>query len=186
MRIRAIREKQDLYDLTWKEFEELVADAYRGQGYTVEEVGGQGDGGVDLILHKQKDIVLVQCKQYRNWNIGVRYIREFYGAKADHLDATCGIFVTCGAYSKDARAYAERHSIEIVDGDALLLLIGNVSEARAALPTKQFTSRTPSCPDCGTPMVQKTARNGKNAGSQFWACPTYPKCCGTRPISQVA
>jgi ssDNA-binding Zn-finger/Zn-ribbon topoisomerase 1 len=40
----------------------------------------------------------------------------------------------------------------------------------------------PSCPRCGSPMVQRTAKKGPNAGSRFWGCPGYPRCQGTRSI----
>jgi len=32
------------------------------------------------------------------------------------------------------------------------------------------------CPKCGSNMVLRTAKRGKNAGSQFWGCSAYPKC----------
>jgi restriction system protein len=52
--------------LSWREFEELVAKAYRRQGYTVIENPGSGpDGGIDLVLKKDGNLVLVQCKQWR-------------------------------------------------------------------------------------------------------------------------
>jgi len=40
----------------------------------------------------------------------------------------------------------------------------------------------PRCPECGAEMVLRTARRGKNAGNQFWGCPKYPKCRGTRSV----
>lgn len=40
----------------------------------------------------------------------------------------------------------------------------------------------PECPDCGQPMIRRTARKGRNAGSSFWSCSGYPECRGTRPI----
>jgi four helix bundle suffix protein len=39
---------------------------------------------------------------------------------------------------------------------------------------------TPACPLCGNPMLLRTARQCPRAGSQFWGCPTYPECKGTR------
>jgi ssDNA-binding Zn-finger/Zn-ribbon topoisomerase 1 len=39
-----------------------------------------------------------------------------------------------------------------------------------------------SCPRCGSRMVRRTARRGPSAGGQFWGCPRYPSCTGTRPI----
>lgn len=40
----------------------------------------------------------------------------------------------------------------------------------------------PDCPQCGKPMVLRTARSGKNAGSQFWGCSGYPECQGALPL----
>ena len=37
----------------------------------------------------------------------------------------------------------------------------------------------PACPQCGQPMALRTVRSGKQAGSQFWGCSTYPNCKGT-------
>jgi len=51
--------------LSWKEFEELVAEAYRRMGYRVIENHGSGpDGGVDIRLEKNSHLHLVQCKQW--------------------------------------------------------------------------------------------------------------------------
>lgn len=38
------------------------------------------------------------------------------------------------------------------------------------------------CPACGKPMALRTARNGKNAGQQFWGCSGFPKCKATRKL----
>ena len=44
------------------------------------------------------------------------------------------------------------------------------------------TDLIPSCPQCGKPMALRTARLGKNAGSQFWGCTAYPDCKGTAEV----
>lgn len=51
-RLRRQRALSDLAALSWQQFEEVVADAFRRHGYKVQEVGGRGraDGGVDLVL----------------------------------------------------------------------------------------------------------------------------------------
>ena len=36
----------------------------------------------------------------------------------------------------------------------------------------------PQCPQCGKPMVLRTAKTGANAGKQFWGCSAYPDCKG--------
>ena len=40
----------------------------------------------------------------------------------------------------------------------------------------------PACPACGKTMVLRTARHGKQIGSQFWGCSGYPECRGTREL----
>ncbi|MGD9418396.1 MAG: four helix bundle suffix domain-containing protein [Verrucomicrobiota bacterium JB025] len=40
----------------------------------------------------------------------------------------------------------------------------------------------PKCPQCASLMTLRTAKSGKNAGSQFWGCTRYPDCKGTHPI----
>ncbi|MCM5570051.1 topoisomerase DNA-binding C4 zinc finger domain-containing protein [Burkholderiaceae bacterium FT117] len=48
-------------------------------------------------------------------------------------------------------------------------------------PTQGQSPRVaPSCPRCGSPMRQRMARRGRNAGSYFWGCSRYPRCKGTR------
>lgn len=44
----------------------------------------------------------------------------------------------------------------------------------------QPTQQAPSCPQCNKPMRLRTAKQGSNAGSQFWGCSGYPDCKGTR------
>ena len=69
--------------MNWREFEELVGEAYRRQGYAVEENQGAGpDEGVDLGLRKGGDLVLVQCKQWRAVKVDVKIVRELYGGMA--------------------------------------------------------------------------------------------------------
>jgi restriction system protein len=42
----------------------------------------------------------------------------------------------------------------------------------------------PDCPDCGKTMVLRTARQGKQSGSQFWGCSGYPECRSTRELER--
>jgi four helix bundle suffix protein len=42
----------------------------------------------------------------------------------------------------------------------------------------------PPCPLCNSPMKQRTARKGANAGKSFLGCSKYPDCRGTREIAK--
>jgi len=36
------------------------------------------------------------------------------------------------------------------------------------------------CPRCGSSMIRRMAKRGRNAGNYFWGCSRYPNCKGTR------
>jgi hypothetical protein len=53
-----------------------------------------------------------------------------------------------------------------------------------AAPTRAEPSKTgPPCPKCGATMLLRTAKNGANAGGQFWGCPNFPRCRSMMPFS---
>src|SRR4051812_40239524 len=88
--------------LSWQQFEQLVSECYRGQGYTVHNRGGAGpDGGVDVELRIAAKKLVVQCKQWKTQTVGVVPVRELYGAMSAH-EAHGAIFVTSGRYTPDA------------------------------------------------------------------------------------
>ncbi|MCC6683416.1 MAG: restriction endonuclease [Phycisphaeraceae bacterium] len=173
-------------DLTWRQFEHLVCEAYRRRGYLAEVVGTQGnDGGVDVILTGHGETVLVQCKQWKAWRVGVGVVRDLRGVVADRR-ATRGIVVTSGGFTKEAVAFAQRNPIELVDGPKLTALIAQVQQPEQAEiePASAQSPQSPTCPLCGSSMVRRTARRGAHAGSEFWGCERYPGCRGIRPISE--
>ena len=49
--------------LSWRDFELLLAEAFRRRGYSVLDTGGGADGGIDLILSKNGQETVVQAKQ---------------------------------------------------------------------------------------------------------------------------
>jgi len=175
--------------MSWREFEVLVGEAFRLQGFRVQETGGGGaDGGVDLILTKGTEKFFVQCKQWKAYKVGVEVVRELYGVMAAR-GATGGFVVTSGTFSGDAQEFAKGRNVKLVDGTRLFGLVqqakDSLSTARepASANTSQSECKTapqPSCPTCGAQMVRRTARKGKSAGQTFWGCSTYPACRGVR------
>ena len=182
-----------LNGMSWQEFEMLVGEAFRLQGFGVAETGGGGaDGGVDLVLSRASEKFLVQCKQWKAYKVGVDVVRELYGVMAAK-GATGGFVVTSGSFTEDARAFAEGRNVKLVDGQQLFDLI---KQARASLAQRTGNAERPrfdaapafgpevasstGCPVCGAGMVRRTAKRGAKAGAQFWGCSTYPTCRGTR------
>ncbi len=171
--------------LSWREFEMLVGEAYRRQGYAVTETGGGGaDGGIDLVLCRSKERTLVQCKQWRVYKVGVGPVRELFGVlMAEGADRA--IFVTSGVYTQEARNFASGKPVILIDGEQLCQLIAPAYTVRNGQPAQGIgveteTENPGTCPLCGSPMLLRTAKRGHASGSRFWECSAYPKCKGTR------
>ena len=174
---------ESIRTLSWRDFEHLVGEAYRRQGYTVLENTDIGpDGGVDLRLKKDGNRFLVQCKQWRTMKVGVKVVRELYGVMtAEH--ATGGIVITSGIFTQEAKNFAADKPIDLVEGNQLFALIGTVRRGSPAKPVEihepAVTSRP--CPQCDGTLVLREAKRGKNIGQKFWGCSNYPKCRATEP-----
>ncbi len=204
---RKLLEKQKdlstVSNINWKEFEELVGEAYRRQGYFVLENSSDGpDGGVDLRLRKDGELVLVQCKHWKAQKVNVKIIRELYGIMASRK-ANRGIVVTYGSFTQDAKDFANGKPLDLVDGQKLMALIESVQREHKTdkvisiseqknyktdqgtrinvqrnHKTEQVTGITKVCSLCGSEMVLRKAKTGKYAGQQFWGCKSFPKCRG--------
>lgn len=64
------------------EFEEEVAKVFEMNGYKAEVTKKTGDGGIDIILYKDRKKYIVQCKHYVN-EVGPEPVRALYGVKED-------------------------------------------------------------------------------------------------------
>ena len=66
-----------------EEYEIYIAEIYRAKGYHVTEHGkerGREDHGIDLIAKKEKEIILIQCKNWKEngkWKINHEKIKSF-------------------------------------------------------------------------------------------------------------
>lgn len=196
----AARRADGIASMSWREFEALVGEFFRRQGYSVVQQGGAGpDGGVDVLLQKGSDRYLVQCKHWRALRVGVQPVRELYGVMAARRVAG-GFVVTSGEFTEEARRFAEGREIQLIEGNALQrgvraqaapasratgnrpMLIRPEELAPVAEPAARST---PNCPLCSAPMVLRQARNGAAPGKQFWGCSSYAqtKCRGTRELA---
>jgi len=173
--------------MSWAEFETLVGEVFREMGYRVVETGGGGaDGGVDLVLTKGNEKLLVQCKQWRAFKVGVTVVRELYGVMSAR-GAVGGFVVTSGTFTDDAKAFADGRNVQLIDGRRVETWIKRRREPTLApapqvAPGSPTAAAVPTCPSCGAAMVKREARRGSNAGNMFWGCTTYPACRGTQPI----
>jgi restriction system protein len=129
----------DEKELTWREelleiiqgmdpdaFERLTQRLLRECGFVqVEVTGKSGDGGIDgrgilrlggvLSFH-----VIFQCKRWKG-SVGPGQIRDFRGSMVGRADK--GLFITTGAFTRDAEREATRDgapAIDLMNGDQLV------------------------------------------------------------------
>jgi restriction system protein len=120
-----VKSLETLQALSWREFEQLCAEAYRSRGYAVSETARGADGGVDLVLRRDSERIFVQCKHYGVRRVDVRPIRELFGVMAAE-GATGGIFLCSGSYTSAAERFARGKNLSLVDGPGLLKLVDPV------------------------------------------------------------
>lgn len=177
--------------MSWRDFELLVGEAFRLQGYRVTETGGGGpDGGIDLAMISGGEKFLVQCKQWKAFKVGVDVVRELYGVMAAK-GATGGFVVTSGRFTNEAKVFANGRNVQLVDGQKLFEMIKNAKQSLADTAQYSITEpqtiqpKTPietACPQCGAGMIKRTARKGGNVGVEFWGCSKFPACRGVRQM----
>jgi len=189
-----------LESISWREFELLVGEAFRRKGFTVQETGqGGADGGIDLVLLKDGEKYLVQCKQWRRQLVQVNVVRELFGVMAAER-AKGGFIVISGRFTEDAKVFAQGKNLRLIEGAELNEMIRQSRATAARQNSKTTTSKAPyqptsvpsdplvqprrathpTCPTCLAPMVQRVAKRGGNVGNSFWGCSQFPKCRTTR------
>lgn len=170
---------QQIRDLTWRQFEFYIGQAFREKGYFVAETPEGPDGGVDLVLRKDGEKTFVQCKHWKLQSVGVERVRELLGSVvaggADH-----GVLVATGNFTSSAISFAQQNGIILINGNELERMISIGLEESEANP--EPVDDEVICPVCKSTMIKRTAKKGKNAGQRFWGCSKYPKCLTTRSL----
>jgi Restriction endonuclease/Holliday junction DNA helicase RuvB P-loop domain len=95
-------------------FEHFVKRVLEGLGYSVLTTKTSGDHGVDLILLKQGERSIAQCKRIRG-TVSAGDVRDFYGT-IQHEKAKRGFFITTGTFSLPALVWSRGKNITLVDG----------------------------------------------------------------------
>lgn len=153
--------------LTAEEFEWLVGEVFRREGWSVAETGRQDapDGNVDLILTRGRQRVIVQCKRWQSWRVDTADIRGFAGALLrEGLPGSEGVFVTMSDFTQNARDEAKKVGIRLVNKAELYSRIEKVRQAEP-------------CPKCDAPMVVDRSAHG------WWLHCVARGCSGKRDLA---
>jgi hypothetical protein len=156
----------DLRLLDAREFEWLVGEVFRREGWKVDEVGAHGspDGNIDLRMTRGVEKAIVQCKRWTSRQVGVDQIRGFAGTlKGEGSAGTTGCFVTLSGFSEQAMTESKRLGIVVMDGVELY--------KRA-----ETLRRREPCPTCGSSMILDRSARG------WWFRCIAAGCTGKRDL----
>ena len=115
-----------------REFESLLGEAFRLQGFQAAQSVGVGAGaGVDLVLRRDRQTHLVRCNSWRASKVGVDVVQQLHDAMVAR-GAAGGIIVTSGRFGREATAFAGGCNIRLIEGPALVEMIKQAEKARGA------------------------------------------------------
>ena len=160
----------DLRHLTAEEFEWLVGETFRREGWKVTETGRQdaADGNIDLMLARDGQRKLVQCKRWTSREVPVDEIRNFVGTLTiAGLDSRDGIFATLSGFTSTAKEEGRKGHLTMLDGRALFARMDKVR-------------RKEPCPVCGRAMRFDHSRHG------WWFRCVALGCTGKRDVGKDA
>ena len=106
--------QESLNNLSWRDFEFLVGEYFGRRGFSVEKTKTD----INLIARKDREKYLIQCQQWKICETGVEIVRELSEVVAEG-EATGGIVVTSGEFTKDAIISAKANNILLLGGREL-------------------------------------------------------------------
>lgn len=139
--MQSVRHRHDdaLSRVTWGAFEHMVAEHFRRQGYRVEHTGTGDDrnpaaGGIDLKLHREQELIVVQCKHWNSFQVPHNDVHQLIGAMHT-VEATGAIVITSGEFTTTAvEAAAKFRHIRLIDGKTIRAMLGPVAEPMVNAP----------------------------------------------------
>lgn len=137
--------RQIMTKMSGYEFEHLVAHLLECMGYTARVTQRSGDGGVDVIAHRDKlgfepPILKVQCKRKTD-QIPRSEVDQLLGTLGD---GEYGLFVSLGSFSRQSvELERNRPKLRLIDGEKFVELLmehyGRLSPRyRSLIPLKQI------------------------------------------------
>ncbi|WP_271716047.1 restriction endonuclease [Anaeromicropila herbilytica] len=149
------------------EFEEFLKVHFERLGYHVKTTKTTNDYGADLILKKERNIIVVQAKRYKS-RIGINAIQEVIGA-IRYYKGMKGMVITNSYFTKNAINLAKANQIELWDRNKLIevMLKNNGREISSQI----INNVDGICPLCKGQLVEKVGPYG-----EFYGCKNYPKC----------
>ncbi len=167
-----------LMHLEWRRVEELCCAYFEELGFRTGLTHDRADGAVDISLYAagaDTACMLVHCKAWDAYPIGIKPLHELRGAMTS-ANVGEGVMVAAGRFTPEAKGFAAKENIQLIDGAGLLEKLAALLPEKA-LALLRFATKgdflTPTCPRCS---IKMTARKSTREGRMFWGCANYPRC----------
>ena len=167
-----------LKQIEWRRFEQLCVAYFEALGFRAEVASPAPGGGVDITLFEQgaeRPSTLVQCQPWNAYRVGIKPVRGLLGAMLSGNFGQ-GVMVTSGKFTQEARDFARKEKISLIDGAELLVKFADLPPEKAVGLLRFATQgdfQTPTCPTCALKMIP---RKSTTHGRKFWGCRNYPSC----------
>lgn len=123
LRRRPVGPPASFTDMRERDFESLVAAAFRAQGYEPIVAEGSAAKVGELMLRRERTTFLVECRHFRATKVDVGAVQALQRAMAAR-GAGGGIVLSGGRFSREAIAFAGGCGIRLVDGSLLHSMLG--------------------------------------------------------------
>ena len=112
------------------QFEEFVSAILEDLGYITQKTKATGDFGADLIIKKDGEEAVVQCKRYVQ-KVSVSAVQEITSAKS-YYGVLRAWVITNSYFTHPAKELAMANNVRLIDRDELIDLILKAKKARTA------------------------------------------------------
>lgn len=103
------------------EFEKEIAILFEKHGFIATVTKGSGDGGIDVLLKRNENRYVIQCKRYAT-KVGPAAVRDLYGTMVS--GSFDGGFLVCpSGFSKKAIEFASHKKIQFLGLKRIMELV---------------------------------------------------------------
>lgn len=117
--------------LSGRELALLLGEVYRQRRYVVVGSWLAGGDTGDVVLRRQRSRMVVHGRHWRRPVVGGEEVDQLWAA-VESRRADAGVLVTCGRFSREARAAARGRPLELIDGAGLFAMVERSRGAMAS------------------------------------------------------
>jgi restriction system protein len=115
---RVAKALEKIRSLSWEDFAQALEAGFRAEGYAVRRL----DGAVDFELEKLGYVTLVCARRWKAARTGVEPLKELAAAGEKRGARECR-YAVAGELTAQARAYASKQGVKLVEGAELAKLV---------------------------------------------------------------